>query len=59
MTRGERLAFTELSNMKDLILKSADKGRPIVVQSRTDNLAEGYRQLADTKFYKKMEEDVI
>ena len=43
----------ELQNMPNIMIKSADKGRAIFVQSREQYLQEWLRQLADTKFYMK------
>ena len=58
LNKGERIALNELKTMKDVIFKSADKGRSVVIQSRTQYLDEGYRQLSDTKFYTKQTLDL-
>ena len=39
--------------MFDIIIKPADKGSAVVVLNKKDYIAEGMRQLSDTKFYKK------
>ena len=51
LTAGERRALKQLQNMPNLIVKAADKGGAIVVQSRQQYLKEGLQQLADPKFY--------
>ena len=53
LTVGERKALKELQNMASIVIKSANKGRTIVVQLREQYLQEELRQLADTKFYTK------
>ena len=57
LTWGEWKALKELSNMKHLIFKTADKGRATTVQSRDQYLAEGHRQLNDSRFYTKLDHD--
>ncbi len=43
--------------MSDIIIKPADKGSAVVVLNKKDYIAEGIRQLSDTKFYKKRDMD--
>ena len=53
----ERRALKELSSQNDVILRPADKGAATVLWSRQLYLEEGYRQLADASFYKKLVSD--
>ena len=53
LTVGECKALKELQNLSNIVIKSADKSRLIVVQSREQYLKEGLRQLTDTTFYTK------
>ena len=57
LTVGERRALKQLQNMPNIIIKAANKGGAIVVQSRQQYLKEGHRQLTDPKFYTKQEHD--
>ena len=43
--------------MPNIVIKSADKGGAVVIQSREQYLQESLRQLADPKFYTKQELD--
>ncbi len=43
--------------MTDIIIKKADKGTATVVMNKSDYLKEGYRQLSDSAFYKKLDSD--
>jgi len=53
----ERSALKKLCNNKDIIIKPADKGSAVVVMQREDYLKEGYKQLSDTKFYTKLDNE--
>ncbi len=55
LSPGEMQALYQLKQMEDIIIKQADKGKAVVVQNRTDYLKEGFRQLSDAKFYKKLD----
>ena len=55
LTEGERLALKQLQNDKSIIIKAADKGRSVIVQSLEQYLSEGYRQLEDKKFYQNLD----
>ena len=54
LTQGEQFALKQLKQMKDIVLKAADKGRATVIQSRSQYLTEGFRQLSDPSFYEKL-----
>ena len=53
----ERLAMKDLMENKNIIIKPADKGSAVVIMDRLDYLKEGYRQLSDTKFYRRLEHE--
>ena len=55
---GERRALKELQKMNDVVFKSADKSRAVIVQSQEQYLMEGHRQLADSNVYSKLDEDL-
>ena len=48
--------FKELSENPEIVIRKADKRSAVVVMN-TDYLHEGYRQLSDTKFYPKLQND--
>ena len=52
-------AITALKNNKSIVIKKADKGSATVVMNRNDNIKEGVRQLSDTAFYQKLEQDPL
>ena len=58
LTKGERAALRQLQSMEDVIIKSADKGGMIVLQTRDQYLSEGIRQLSDNQFYKKLDHNL-
>ena len=41
----------------EIVIRPADKGSAIVIQNATDYEREAMRQLADEKFYKKLNKD--
>ena len=57
LTKEERMGLNELNKNPDIILKKVDKGSAVAVTNITDYLREGYRQLSDTNFYRKLNED--
>ena len=59
INRGGRWAITNLTRNRDIIIKPADKGSAVVVMDRSDYITEGYKQLCDTRFYKKVETDLM
>jgi hypothetical protein len=58
LTTEENLALKELMNLKDYIIKPADKGSAVVIQNRHDYVKEGLRQLNDQKFYMEVHTDL-
>ena len=49
----ECLALRELKMMHHITIKPADKGSAVVIQNTSDYIAEGLRQLRNTKFYRE------
>ena len=58
ISRGERLAIKNLTRNREIIIKPADKGSAVVVLNRSDYITEGYKQLGDTMFYRKVDTDL-
>ena len=58
ISRAERQAITNLLNNPKIIIKPADKGSAVVILNREDYISEGYKQLSDTKFYRKVDTDL-
>ena len=59
LTKEERTAMKELSSMRSIIIKPADKGRAVVILDRDYYINEGLRQLSDPLIYMEVEEDLI
>ena len=57
LTPSEREALTKLRTRTDLIIKPADKGSATVVMSKKVYLAEAHRQLTNSRYYHKLDED--
>lgn len=55
LSLGQFKAIKELAYNKDIVIKPADKGGAVVILNRTDYEAEAYKQLSDTRVYKKLE----
>ena len=51
----ETKALKELINNKNIIIKPADKGSSIVIMDREQYLWEGYKQLYNETYYKKLD----
>lgn len=47
-------ALYELKNIKNIIIKAADKGAMTCVMNRGDYIREAYRQLNNTKYYRRI-----
>ena len=50
-------ALKQLRNDNTIVIKKADKGSNVVIMNRDDYIAEVERQLNDTKFYEKLDEN--
>ena len=57
LTVQEKEALHNLMSRTDIIIKPADKGSATVVMDREWYLRECYRQLENTNFYEKTNED--
>ena len=58
LSKTEFIAKRTLSNNRNIIIKKADKGSAVVIQNRSDYIAEGLKQLNDRNFYKLIDEDL-
>ena len=58
LTVTERQAISQLKQRQDIIIKPADKGSGTVVMDKTWYIDECNRQLNDSKFYKRLNEDI-
>lgn len=58
LTKGETEALRGLRNNSNIVIKSADKGGAIVVLDRCAYITEAYRQLNNTKYYRKLNEPI-
>lgn len=47
-------ALQHLARNRSIVIKPADKGGKAVILNRTDYIKEGYRQLNDPKYYRKL-----
>ena len=57
LTRDERQAINQLINNPTIIINKADKGSTIVVQDRSDYIAEAMKHLNDQTTYKPLKEN--
>ena len=57
LTPAERQSLVKLRNDSNIVIKPADKGSSVVVQDKDDYIAEAERQLADQRFYRKLDYD--
>ncbi|XP_028420561.1 uncharacterized protein LOC114546095 [Perca flavescens] len=55
LSRYELEALDQLSSNNNLVIKPADKGSAVVILDREDYLQEGFRQLNNTYYYKKLD----
>ena len=58
LTATERQGIGQLKQRQDIIIKPADKGSGTVVMDKTWHIDECNRQLTDTKFYQRLDEDI-
>lgn len=58
LRKEEMEAIKSLSRNKDIVIKPADKGSVVVVMDRKQYLWEGYRQLNDRTYYKKLDKPI-
>lgn len=58
LSKQEVKAIRELASNRHIIVKPADKGSAVVIQSRHQYITEARRQLSDTTYYKKLTEPI-
>lgn len=58
LTKEELQALQELKRDKNIIIKPADKGNAVVIQSRNQYIKEAHRQLNNDKYYKKLQSPI-
>lgn len=58
LSKNEIMALKNLSNLKDIIIKPADKGGATVLMDKSNYIAEALRQLNDPKYYQKIREPI-
>ena len=58
ISEQEYLAIKSLKNNNEIVIKKADKGSATVIMNKTDYLAEGYRQLSNLNYYKKLDSPI-
>ena len=54
----ERAALIRLSDDRNIVTKSADKGGKTLILNSEDYVAEALRQLDNTEYYKKVDRDL-
>ena len=59
LSEGEILALKSIRQNSDIILKPADKGSATVIMDKEKYINEGYRQLNDDRYYKKIENPIF
>lgn len=57
ITLEERSTITKLCNHNDIIIKPADKGSATEILSKEAYVAEAFKQLSNTTYYKKLDTD--
>ena len=57
LSKSEQTALDNLKTNPNIIIKPADKGGAVVLLDREKYEKEGYRQLSDDRFYKKLKSD--
>jgi hypothetical protein len=55
LTREEMESLKQLKNVKDIIIKPADKGGATVIMDKTAYVTEAMRQLNNSKYYKEID----
>ncbi|XP_048242459.1 uncharacterized protein LOC125374835 [Haliotis rufescens] len=59
LTHAKRTAINSLKNNSEIMIKKVDKGSAVVNLNTTDYIQEATRQLTDTNFYLKIDQDPI
>ena len=58
ITKNETQALKSLQNRADIVIKPADKGGAVCVWDKTMYIKEAEKQLSDTRFYRKLDQDI-
>jgi len=58
LSDGEIRALKNIRRNSDIIIKPADKGSATVIMDKQNYINEGYRQLGDSRYYKKIEKPI-
>ena len=58
LTTSKRQAIHQLKQRQDIVIKPADKGSGTVIMDKTWYIDECNRQLNDSKFYRRLNEDI-
>ena len=58
LTKQEPEALKNLTERNNIVIKPADKGKATIIMDTEKYIAEGYRQLNDPKFYKRLPKDI-
>ena len=59
LKNGEIKALKNIRQNSDIIIKPADKGSATVIMDKQNYINEGYRQLGDERYYKKIETPIF
>ena len=59
LNNAEIKALKNIRQNPDIIIKSADKGSATVIMDKQNYINEGYRQLGDERYYKKIETPIF
>ena len=59
LTDGEIKSLKNIRQNPDIIIKPADKGSATVIMDRENYITEGYRQLSDERYYKKIKDPIF
>ena len=58
ITKNETQALKSLQNRADIVIKPADKGCAVCIWDKTMYIKEAEKQLSDTRFYRKLDQDI-
>ena len=58
LTKEETSALMSLKKNRNIVIKPADKGSAVVIMDKSQYIWEGYRQLLDPAYYKKLDSPI-
>ena len=58
LTNDEIKALKNIRQIPDIIIKPADKGSATVIMDKQNYINEGYRQLSDSRYYRKIQNPI-